>query len=138
MRLVGAPPSSVGKYGGDTDNWMWPRQTGDFSIFRVYSNKDGKGADYSEDNIPLRPKHSLPISLKGVEEGDFTMVWGYPGSTDRYLSSLGVQQAIDIYNPSVVEVRDAKLKVMRSFMNGLKLNLIKYRIGFIIILIMLV
>lgn len=118
VRLVGAPPSSVGKYGGDTDNWMWPRQTGDFSIFRVYSNKDGKGADYSEDNIPLRPKHSLPISLKGVEEGDFTMVWGYPGSTDRYLSSLGVQQAIDIYNPSVVEVRDAKLKVMRSYMNA--------------------
>jgi hypothetical protein len=118
VRLVGAPPSSVGKYGGDTDNWMWPRQTGDFSIFRVYSSKDGSGSDYDEKNIPLKPKHSLPVSLKGVEEGDFAMVWGYPGSTDRYLSSWGVKQAIEIYNPSVVEVRDAKLAVMRKYMNA--------------------
>ena len=118
VRLVGAPPSSVGKYGGDTDNWMWPRQTGDFSIFRVYSSKDGSGSDYDEENIPLKPKHSLPVSLKGVEEGDFAMVWGYPGSTDRYLSSWGVKQAIEIYNPSVVEVRDAKLAVMRKYMNA--------------------
>ncbi|CAI8360223.1 MAG: Dipeptidyl-peptidase 7 [Owenweeksia sp. TMED14] len=117
VRLVGAPPSSVGKYGGDTDNWMWPRQTGDFSLFRVYSSKEGKDAEYSEGNIPLKPKHSLPISLRGVEEGDFAMVWGYPGSTDRYLSSWGVKQAIEIYNPSIVEVRDAKLEIMRKYMN---------------------
>ncbi len=117
VRLVGAPPSSVGKFGGDTDNWMWPRHTGDFSLFRVYSGPDGKPAEYAEENIPLTPKHYLPISLDGVKEGDFTMIFGYPGSTDRYLSSYGVQQAIDVYNPSVVEVRDLKLQVMRKYMD---------------------
>jgi len=89
VRLVGAPPSAVGKFGGDTDNWMWPRHTGDFSIFRVYAGPDGKPADYSPDNVPLKPKHHLPVSLDGVQKGDFTMIWGYPGSTDRYLSSYG-------------------------------------------------
>lgn len=118
IRLVGAPPSSVGKFGGDTDNWMWPRQTGDFSMFRIYSAPDGSPADYSEENIPLKPKHHLPVSLDGVKEGDFAMIFGYPGSTDRYLSSHGVKQAIDLYNPSVVEVRDIKLKVMKSFMDA--------------------
>ena len=118
VRLVGAPPSSVGKYGGDTDNWMWPRHTGDFSMFRVYMGKDGKGADYSADNVPLTPKHHLPISMKGVNDGDFAMVWGYPGSTDRYLSSWGVQQAVDIYNPTVVEIRDVKLEVLRGYMQA--------------------
>ncbi len=118
VRLVGAPPSSIGKYGGDTDNWMWPRHTGDFSMFRIYTAPDGKPADYSEENVPLKPKHHLPISIKGVEEDDFTMVMGFPGSTDRYLSSWGVQQQIDLYGPAVVNVRDAKLKVMKKHMNA--------------------
>lgn len=117
VRLVGAPPSSVGKFGGDTDNWMWPRQTGDFSMFRVYSGPDGMPADYSEDNIPLKPKHHLPVSLDGVADGDFTMVMGYPGSTDRYLSSYGVKQAVDLYGPAVVRVRDLKLDVMKKYMS---------------------
>ncbi|MCZ4408633.1 S46 family peptidase [Cryomorphaceae bacterium 1068] len=116
VRLVGAPPSSVGKYGGDTDNWMWPRQTGDFSMFRVYSGPDGKPADYSQDNIPLSPKHFLPVSIAGLEEGDFTMTAGYPGSTDRYLTSFGIQQALDLKNPTIVEIRDAKLAALREDM----------------------
>ncbi|HKL04070.1 MAG TPA: S46 family peptidase [Cryomorphaceae bacterium] len=116
VRLVGAPPSSVGKFGGDTDNWMWPRHTGDFTLFRVYSGPDGMPAEYSEENIPLKPKHSLPISLSGVEEGDFTMTFGYPGSTDRYLTSFGIEQAISKKNPAVVEIRDAKLKVLKADM----------------------
>ncbi len=116
VRLVGAPPSSVGKYGGDTDNWMWPRQTGDFSMFRVYSGPDGKPADYSQDNIPRSPKHFLPVSIAGLEEGDFTMTAGYPGSTDRYLTSFGIQQALDLKNPTIVEIRDAKLAALRDDM----------------------
>ncbi len=117
VRLVGAPPESVGKYGGDTDNWMWPRHTGDFTLFRVYASKDGKPADYSAENIPLKPKHHLPVNIKGVKEGDFAMIMGYPGSTDRYLSSDGVQQAIDKKGPTVVEVRDVKLKTMKAQMD---------------------
>ena len=80
IRLVGTPPESVGKYGGDTDNWEWPRHTGDFSVFRVYMDKNGKPADYSADNIPLKPKYFLPVSIKGIKDGDFAMTWGYPGS----------------------------------------------------------
>lgn len=118
VRLVGAPPSSVGKYGGDTDNWMWPRHTGDFSMFRIYSAPDGSPATYAEENIPLKPKHHLPISLTGVKDGDFTMIFGYPGSTDRYLSSYGVKQAIDKYNPTVVKIRDARLAIMRKYMDA--------------------
>lgn len=117
VRLVGAPPESVGKYGGDTDNWMWPRHTGDFTLFRIYSGKDGKPAEYSTDNIPMKPKHHLPVNIKGVEEGDFAMIMGYPGSTDRYLSSFGVQQAIDKKGPTVVEVRDVKLATMKAQMD---------------------
>ena len=117
VRLVGAPPSSVGKFGGDTDNWMWPRHTGDFSMFRVYTDADGKPAKYSEDNIPMKPKHHLPISLDGVKEGDFTMIFGYPGSTDRYLSSYGVKQAVDKHNPAVVKIRDIKLDIMKKYMS---------------------
>ena len=116
VRLVGAPPSSVGKYGGDTDNWMWPRQTGDFSMFRVYSGPDGKPADYSQDNIPLTPKHFLPVSIAGLDEGDFTMTAGYPGTTDRYLTSFGVQQALELKNMTIVEIRDAKLAALRKDM----------------------
>ena len=126
VRLVGAPPSSIGKFGGDTDNWMWPRHTGDFSLFRVYTAPDGSPAGYSEENIPMKPKHYLPISLDGVQEGDFTMVWGYPGSTDRYLSSYGVEQAINLYNPSVVEVRDRKLEIMKKYMEANEATRIQY------------
>jgi Peptidase S46 len=114
VRLVGAPPSAIGKFGGDTDNWMWPRHTGDFSMLRVYSGPDGKPADYSESNIPMKSKHFLPISLDGVKEGDFSMVFGYPGSTDRYLSSYGVKQAIDVKNPTTVSIRDLKLKIIKE------------------------
>ncbi len=126
IRLVGAPPSSIGKYGGDTDNWMWPRHTGDFSLFRVYADKDGMPADYAEDNVPLKPKHSLPVNITGVKDGDFTMVMGYPGSTDRYLSSYGVKQAIEKYGPAVVRVRDLKLKVMKKYMNADPATRIQY------------
>ncbi len=126
IRLVGAPPSSVGKYGGDTDNWMWPRHTGDFSMFRVYSAPDGSPADYAAENVPLKPRHHLPISLKGVKDGDYAMIWGYPGSTDRYLSSYGVEQAINISNPSVVDVRDLKLEIMDKHMDADPATRIQY------------
>ncbi|MBK7561618.1 MAG: S46 family peptidase [Chitinophagaceae bacterium] len=112
VRLVGAPPESVGKFGGDTDNWEWPRHTGDFSIFRVYTNAEGKPAKYAEGNIPLKPKWYLPVSLKPLKDGDFSMIWGYPGGTNRYESSYGVQLAIDINNPTLVKLRDARLKYM--------------------------
>lgn len=116
VRLVGTPPESIGKFGGDTDNWMWPRHTGDFALFRVYTSPDGKPAEYSVDNVPLKPKHHLPISLDGVKEGDFTMVMGYPGGTDRYLSSFGVKSAISLYNPNVVKVREEKLNILNKHM----------------------
>jgi hypothetical protein len=126
VRLVGAPPESVGKYGGDTDNWMWPRHTGDFSLLRVYGNKDNKPAAPSPENVPYKPKHFLPISLDGVKEGDFTMVMGYPGTTDRYLTSYGVQMALDISNPAVVKIRDKKLKLMKEDMDASTDIRIKY------------
>src|SRR3982750_4818940 len=112
IRLVGAPPESVGKFGGDTDNWEWPRHTGDFSIFRVYMSKDGRSDDYSPENVPLKPKYFLPTSIKGIKEGDFAMVWGYPGSTNRYETSYGVKQKIDIDNPTLVTLREMRLKYM--------------------------
>lgn len=126
VRLVGAPPSSIGKFGADTDNWMWPRHTGDFSIFRVYTNAEGKPADYSENNVPLKPKHHLPVSLGGVEKGDFAMIMGYPGRTDRYMTSWGVDQAINISNPTVVSIRDKKLEIMRQDMDADRAVNIKY------------
>ena len=109
VRLVGAPPSSIGKFGGDTDNWMWPRQTGDFTLFRVYADIDNKPANFSKENIPYKPKHHLPISMKGVEKGDYAMIFGYPGSTDRYLTSYGVKLAIDQDQPARVKIRRKKL-----------------------------
>jgi hypothetical protein len=112
IRLVGAPPESIGKFGGDTDNWEWPRHTGDFSVFRVYMSKEAKPAGYSTDNIPLKPKYFLPVSIKGVKDGDYAMIYGYPGSTNRYETSYGVKQKIDIYNPSLVKLRDMRLKYM--------------------------
>ncbi|TWW02470.1 S46 family peptidase [Chitinophaga pinensis] len=112
IRLVGAPPESIGKYGGDTDNWEWPRHTGDFSVFRVYADKDGKPADYSAANLPLKPKHFLPVSIKGIKENDYAMIFGYPGGTNRYESSEGVKLKIDVENPSVVALRAVRLSYM--------------------------
>lgn len=112
IRLVGAPPESVGKFGGDTDNWEWPRHTGDFSVFRVYTSKDNKPAKFAADNIPMKPKWFLPVSLKPLKDGDFAMIWGYPGSTNRYESSYGIALSIDVNNPSLVKLRDMRLKYM--------------------------
>jgi len=109
IRLVAAPPQSIGKFGGDTDNWMWPRHTGDFSMFRIYANKDNAPADYSKDNVPYKPKRFLNISIKGLKEGDFTMVYGFPGRTNRYENSFGVKLAIDKVNPAIVALRDVRL-----------------------------
>lgn len=117
VRLVFAPPASIGKYGGDTDNWMWPRHTGDFSVFRVYANKDNQPAEYSKDNVPYKPKHFLPISIKGVEKGDFTMIWGYPGSTERYMTSYEVSNTINISDPAVIKAGEALLPVMKKMMD---------------------
>jgi len=116
IRLVGAPPESVGKFGGDTDNWEWPRHTGDFSIFRVYATKDGRPADYSESNVPLKPKWSLPVSIKGFKDGDFAMIFGYPGGTTRYETSYGIKLKNEIDNPSLVGLRDVRLKLMHEQM----------------------
>ncbi|HOZ39921.1 MAG TPA: S46 family peptidase [Flavobacteriales bacterium] len=115
VRLVGTPPSAIGKFGGDTDNWMWPRHTGDFSMFRVYTGPDGEPADPSEANIPFKPQHHFPVSIAGVKEGDFAMVMGYPGSTDRFLSSQGVKLALDVEQPSRVKIRRAKLDIYEEF-----------------------
>jgi hypothetical protein len=112
IRLVGAPPETVGKFGGDTDNWEWPRHTGDFSVFRVYMSADGKPADYNEANVPLKPKWFLPVSIKGFKDGDYAMIYGYPGSTNRYETSFGVKQKVDIDNPTLVNLRDMRLKYM--------------------------
>jgi len=112
VRLVGTPPESVGKFGGDTDNWEWPRHTGDFSVFRVYTDADGKPAKYNKNNIAYKPKWYLPVSLKPLKDGDFAMIWGYPGSTNRYESSYGIKLATDINNPTLVKLRDARLKYM--------------------------
>jgi len=118
VRLVGAPPSSIGKFGGDTDNWMWERHTGDFSMFRIYAGKDNKPAKFAMDNQPYSPKHYLPISIGGIEEGDFSMVMGYPGRTNRYLTSYGVKTAIEKDQPSRVKVRQKKLELMKEHMDA--------------------
>ncbi len=109
VRLVGAPPSSIGKYGGDTDNWMWPRHTGDFSIFRVYTAPDGSPAEYNEENIPLVPKHFLPISLDPIKMDEFSMIWGFPGGTERFLTSSGIDFKIENFYPPIIEVFGKKL-----------------------------
>ena len=116
VRLVAAPPENLGKFGGDTDNWMWPRHTCDFSMFRVYSNNDNKPAPYSKNNPPYTPKHHLPVSLKGEKENDYAMIMGYPGRTTRYLTSYGVDLAINISNPSVVKIREKRPAIMREEM----------------------
>ncbi len=116
IRLVGAPPESIGKFGGDTDNWEWPRHTCDYSIFRVYTAKDGKPATYSPDNVPMKPKYFLPVSLKGYKDGDYAMIFGYPGGTNRYEISFGIKLKNEIDNPSLVHLRDIRLKFMHQEM----------------------
>jgi Peptidase S46 len=112
IRFVGTPPEAIGKYGGDTDNWEWPRHTGDFSVFRVYASKDGMPAKYSADNAPMKPKYSLPVSIKPLKDGDYSMIYGFPGSTNRYEISDGVKLSIDVNNPTFVKLRDMRLKFM--------------------------
>lgn len=126
IRLVGAPPSSIGKFGGDTDNWMWPRHTGDFSIFRIYAGKDNKPAKFSQDNVPYKPKHYLPVSLKGVKEGDFTMVYGFPGRTQEYLVSDAVDYVMNKSNPVKIKMRETALTLMNSDMKASDEVRIKY------------
>lgn len=116
VRLVGAPPSSIGKFGSDTDNWVWPRHTGDFTLFRIYADKNNRPAKYSKDNVPYTPKHFLPVSINGVEQNDFTMVYGYPGRTQEYLPSFAVEQIVNDLNPAKIEIRDKALKVADEFM----------------------
>ena len=115
VRLVGAPPSSIGKFGGDTDNWMWPRHTGDFSMFRIYADKDNNPAPYSEDNIPYRPKKYFRISTKGVQEGDFTFIYGFPGSTKEYIHSEGVRYIEEIGDPHKINLRTLRLDIMNKY-----------------------
>jgi hypothetical protein len=117
VRLIGTPPQSAGKYGGDTDNWMWPRHTADFSMFRIYAGADNKPSAYSASNVPLTPRHSLPISIKGVKKDDYAMVMGFPGRTNRFLTSYGVEQAISIEQPKIVDVRAKKLEIMKKYMD---------------------
>ncbi|WP_104735328.1 S46 family peptidase [Hanstruepera ponticola] len=118
IRLVGAPPSSIGKFGSDTDNWVFPRHTGDFSLFRIYADKNNRPAKYSEDNVPFKPKHFLPVSLDGVAEGDFTMVFGFPGRTDEYLPAVAIEHITKDYNPSNIAIREAALKVIDAQMKA--------------------
>src|SRR6476620_7775044 len=125
VRLVGAPPSSIGKFGSDTDNWVWPRHTGDFSLFRIYADKNNRPAAYSKDNVPYKPKHFLPISLDGVKDDDFTLVFGYPGKTSEYLPAVAIEQILNELNPAKIEVRDRALKVADGFMrkdNAIKIQ----------------
>ncbi len=117
VRLVGTPPKSLGKYGGDTDNWMWPRHTADFSMFRVYADADNQPKPYSQSNVPYHPKKFLPVSIEGPREGDFTMIFGYPGRTNRYEVSYGVDLAVNVVNPSIVACRDLRLGIMRRHMD---------------------
>ncbi|MCX6245160.1 MAG: S46 family peptidase [Bacteroidetes bacterium] len=126
VRLVGAPPSGIGQFGGDTDNWMWPRHGGDFSIFRVYVNKDNQPVEFSKDNIAYKPKKFLPVSLKGYKEGDFTFVFGYPGSTREYLTSWGVDLIADCENPIRINLRQERLDIFNEAMNQSKLVRIQY------------
>jgi hypothetical protein len=112
IRMVGVPPSSIGKFGGDTDNWMWPRHTGDFALFRVYTAPDGSPAEYSEENIPLQPRHHLPVSIRGIEPGDFTMILGFPGRTTRYMTSFEVDELMEIIHPNRIKVRGVRQEII--------------------------
>ena len=126
VRLVGAPPQSLGKFGGDTDNWSWPRHTGDFSLLRIYTGPDGEPAPYSPENIPLKPKHFFPVSAKGVKDGDFAMTMGFPGTTERFLTSFGLEETMDVTNTIRYEVRTEVLRVMREGMDASPQTRIQY------------
>ena len=126
IRLVGAPPSSIGKFGSDTDNWVFPRHTGDFSLFRIYADKNNRPAKYSKDNVPYKPKHFLPVSLDGVEEGDFTMVFGFPGRTNEYLPATAIKHITQEFNPSNIAIREAALKEIDAQMKASDAVRIKY------------
>ena len=117
VRLVASPPTSIGDFGSLTDNWMWPRHKADFSMFRVYMSPDGQPAEYSPENVPYRPKHHLPVSLEGVEEGDFAMIMGYPGNTDRFMTSYGIRELKEISHPNRIHIRGKKLEIMKKIMN---------------------
>ncbi len=130
VRLVCAPPSAIGKFGGDTDNWMWPRHTGDFTVFRIYTAPDGSPAKFSKDNVPFHPKHFLPISLKGYQPGDYTMIWGYPGTTERFKTSFEVENAINIDGPAIYEPLDIILPVISDAMNADAAVRLKYADGY--------
>lgn len=126
VRLVGAPPAAIGNFGKDTDNWMWPRHTGDFSLFRIYASKDNKPADYSPENVPYKPKRSLNISLAGIKENDFTMVFGFPARTQQYLYSAAVEQIRTVNDPTKIAVRDKILNIMDGYMRSNEAIKIKY------------
>ena len=126
IRLVGAPPSSIGKFGGDTDNWEWPRHTGDFTVFRVYADASGNPAEFKPTNVPLKPKHFLPVSLKGIKPGDFSMILGYPGRTNRYLTSFGIEQMVTKDYPAWVETSKMAMDVMKKYMDKDKATQLGY------------
>ena len=126
VRLVGAPPSSIGKFGSDTDNWVWPRHTGDFMLFRIYADKNNKPAEYSKDNVPFQPKHFLPISIKDKKEGDFTFVFGFPGRTTEYLPAVAVEKIMNETDPAMISMRDAALKILDEKMRTDDATRIKY------------
>ncbi|AZI23224.1 S46 family peptidase [Chryseobacterium taklimakanense] len=126
VRLVGAPPSSIGKFGSDTDNWVFPRHTGDFSLFRIYADKNNKPAEYSKDNVPYKPKHFLPVSIKDKKEGDFTFVFGFPGRTTEYLPSIAVEKIMNETDPAMIDVRDVALKTLDEKMRTDQATKIKY------------
>lgn len=126
IRLVGAPPSAIGKFGSDTDNWVFPRHTGDFSLFRIYAGKDNKPAEYSKDNVPFTPKHYLPISIKDKKEGDFTFVFGFPGRTTEYLPAIAVEKIMNETDPAMISVRDVALKTLNEKMRADDTTRIKY------------
>lgn len=126
VRMVAAPPSSVGKFGGETDNWMWPRHTGDFSIFRIYADKNGEPAEYDADNVPLKTPKYLPISIKGLNEGDYAMVMGFPGSTSRYLTESEVKQRMTAGNQAMIDIRGVRLDVLRKYMSASDKTRIQY------------
>lgn len=126
VRLVGTPPASIGKFGGDTDNWEWPRHTGDFALFRVYADQNGNPAEYAKTNVPLKPKHHLPISLNGFKEGDFAMILGYPGRTNRWMPSAGISQNVEYAYPAFVEASKAGMDVMKKYMDQDQAIRLKY------------
>lgn len=126
IRLVGTPPTSIGKFGGETDNWMWPRHTGDFSMFRIYADANGEPAEYSESNVPLKTPKFLPISIKGLNEGDYAMIMGFPGSTERYLTQSEVKQRMNAVNQAMIDMRGVRLEVLRKYMDASDKTRIQY------------